>query len=140
MNRFRILLAMLLLCASQAGHATEIAWLRGIYADTLNKANVRAGFAFYNPRQLVSARHVGRRFKYVDLEIGLEGTKLGMGFGRDNAQTWRRFGLSYADLQGSRLLGVETLMSAMGATLKLGYYNGLDGASDRFLLGIGVGF
>jgi hypothetical protein len=136
-----MLLAFCLLL-SPATEAADISWLAGIYTDTMNKVNIKGGIALNGPEEK-SGEDEGyhsRSFKYADVEVGLEGTKITLGAGISSFESIGRTGLSYAELHGDKLVGIEAVVSAMGGSFKLGYYAGLQGAPNEFLIGFGIGF
>ena len=116
--------------------------LLGVYYDNLNKVNIKGGALLYDaPADCYRPPHCGgRTYKYADAELGLEGLKLTAGKGVDEMESSARVGLSYANFHKQKLAGVETVMFAMGLSLKLGYYAGLQHTPNRFLLGLGLGF
>jgi hypothetical protein len=136
------MLLVLCLLLSPATEAANIAWLAGIYTDTMNKVNIKGGIVL-NGREEKSGEDGGyhsRSFNYADVEFGLEGSKITLGAGTSNFESLGRIGISYAELHGDKLAGVESVVSAMGGSFKLGYYAGLNGAADEFLIGFGIGF
>jgi len=91
--RICVLIAGLLL--SQASLGNDISLLGAAYIDTLNKANVKIGFALNEPYEYDEAMpHYYGSFKYIDFEVGVEGNKATIGFGSSIGHGIDRVGLS----------------------------------------------
>lgn len=128
-----------LLC-SQDSISSEITWLGGIYADTLTKANIKAGISLNEKYEYNEEKpHYYGSFKYADIELGGDGSKVSVGIGHNVGHGADRIGLSYARLKNQDLVGFEAVLSQMGGSIKLGYYKGLNDTNDQWLLGIGIG-
>lgn len=126
---------------SQTSLSSDTSWLAGIYLDNLNKANIKGGITFNDDYEYNEDNpHYYGSFKYSDIEIGLEGYKLSVGVGQNIGHGLDRIGLSYAWLDTQDLAGVEAIISQMGMSIKIGCYFGLDNTSDKFLIGVGLGF
>lgn len=138
MKNFIFLISLLF---STPSWSDEISWLAGIYVDTLNKVNVKGGIVLNDEYEYDEKQsHYFGSFKYIDLEAGLEGNKISFGVGHHIGHGLDRIGLSYASLKQQDLAGIEAVISQMGVSVKLGYYAGLNGTSDKWLFGIGLGF
>lgn len=136
--RFAIIISSLLI--SQAAYCADNQWLLGVYADTLNKLNVKGGFTFFETKPGNSESFDFGSFKYTDFEVGYEGNKVTLGAGLYSRHGLDRIGISYAQMKTQDLVGVESVMSYMGGSVKLGYYFGLNDTANRFLFGFGFGF
>ena len=132
-------LAGLLLCPPVIGK--ELGGLAGAYVDTLNMVNVKGGLTLSDPFEPdPDLPHYYGSFHYADIELGLEGQKLTVGVGQHVGHGLDRIGLSYARIRSQDLAGLEAVVSQMSMSVKLGYYQGLEGTGNRLLLGIGMGF
>jgi hypothetical protein len=120
--------------------AGEVSWLAGAYVDSLNLVNVKAGVAFPEGDEIDPESHYYGSFRYGDVEVGLDGAKVSLGFGQYVGHGLDRIGLSYAHLDNGELGGFEAVVSQMAMSFKVGYYLGLAHSGDRFLLGVGMGF
>lgn len=126
---------------SQVSLGNNISWLGAAYLDTLNKANIKLGVVLNEPYEYDEARpHYYGSFKYVDFEVGVEGNKASIGVGSSIGHGIDRVGISYARMNTQDLAGIESVISQMGMSIKLGYYFGLDNTKNRWLLGVGLGF
>lgn len=136
--KFSIFIAPLLFSGADPAEGWDL--LAGFYVDTVNGATVKTGIALTGPYEYDPDRpHYYGGFHYMDVEYGLEGGKVSLGAGHHVGHGVDRLGVSYARLETQDLAGVEAVLSQMGLSLKLGYYAGLDGSDDAFLLGLGMG-
>lgn len=137
----RFILLIFCLLFSRVSLASDITWLAAAYVDTVNSANLKAGIVFKEPYEYTEERpHYYGSFNYADIEVGLNGNKVSLGMGSEIGHGIDRIGLSYAHLDKQDLAGVEAVISQMGLSVKLGYYVGLDDTSNKWLIGIGLGF
>ncbi len=149
------------LMISRAAVSGEAMWLQGVYYDNMNKANVKEGILFTgsipeDTRTAEEKLHWQARnipFKYADVELGVEGAKATVGTGvltGSEIPMFARIGVSYAHFRSQNLAGMEAVYSIgapaqesglfpVGLSLKIGYYLGLQGTQNRFLLGVGMG-
>jgi hypothetical protein len=136
--RLFILISSLLF--SQTAICGDTEWLAGVYVDTLNKVNIKGGITLSNPKAKDPKPFDFGSFKYADLELGYEGSKISLGAGLYSRHGLDRIGFSYAHLKSQDLAGVESVLSSMGLNVKLGYYFGLNSTKNRILVGLGFGF
>lgn len=140
MMRMRTTLLIAALLFARAVSAGGLDLLAGAYLDTLNSANLKVGMALAEPYDYDPERpYFYGGFHYADVEYGLKGAKISLGVGQHIGHGADRIGLSFARLAAQDLAGVEAVVSQMGLSLKAGYYLGLDGTDDAFLLGVGLG-
>jgi len=132
---------MVALAFSQPVFSVETNLLSAAYIDTMNKVNIKAGIAFNEPYEYSEEMpHYYGSFKYIDFELGLEGTKVSIGKGVQAGHGIDRIGISYAKFKTQDLAGIEAIISQMGMSIKLGYYAGLEDTDDKWLVGVGFGF
>lgn len=142
-SAFILLLAGLALPGPAA--AGDILPIMAAYYDNLNKLNIKGGIMLLDAQDegTPTCKHTPRcsdTFKYMDVELGMEGVKLTAGVGSEHFESIGRIGLSYARFRGQRLLGIEGNVWSMMLEFKLGLYRGLNGTPSRFMLGMGIGF
>jgi len=125
---------------SQTANCADNQWLAGVYLDTLNKLNIKGGITFLEAKAKDPEPYDYGSFKYADVEFGYEGSKVSLGAGLNSRHGLDRIGVSYARLRSQDMAGVESVLSYMGGSVKLGYYLGLDGTKNRILMGFGFGF
>jgi hypothetical protein len=137
----RLIAFIIGLMFSQASMSADVTFLGAAYVDTVNSVNVKCGVVFNEPYEYDEEKpYYYGSFKYADVEVGLNGSKLTVGFGSQIGHGLDRVGLSYAKLNTQELAGVEAVISQMFMSIKLGYYLGLDNTNNRWLFGLGFGF
>ena len=136
--KFYIIISSLFI--SQAACCGENQWLAAGYIDTLNKLNIKGGVTFLETKTEDPEPFDFGAFKYADIELGIEGIKLTVGSGVNTRHGLDRIGVSYARMKSQDLIGVESVISNLGGSVKLGYYFGLNGTANCILVGFGFGF
>ncbi|GLQ32929.1 hypothetical protein [Litoribrevibacter albus] len=118
----------------------------GVYYDNLNHLNGKIGLALYqrHTKQIVADSKNPEVFShlsylYSDLELGQEGHKVSLGLGYMPYGGNLRAGISYAELGNESQVGIETILSALFISAKVGIYQ--DSQHDyKYLIGLGIGF